>query len=185
MQKTGRSDLPYLRGHLAFTSESRYVEFCGGKNDYKSARRGLNQDQKGQRERESWQQPLIFTRLEKHIGRTGHLDNSYICQVKKQAKHVGHLLGGSGEGGSAIESSGASAAAETGDHRCQACGARGSAPMAALRKGGRDRVWGQRERQLNLGLVQGVQVNTSVCVSAHTRMPMFSFIYQFKCNLKN
>ena len=31
--------------------------------------------------------------------------------------------------------------------------ARGSARMAALRKGGRDRVCGQRERQLNLGLV--------------------------------
>lgn len=30
-----------------------------------------------------WQQLLIFTSLEKHRGKTGHLDNSYICQVKK------------------------------------------------------------------------------------------------------
>lgn len=39
--------------------------------------------------RESWQQLLIFTRLEKHVGTTGLLDNSYVCQVKRRAKHAG------------------------------------------------------------------------------------------------
>lgn len=28
MQKNGRSKLTYLRGHFAFISECRYVEFC-------------------------------------------------------------------------------------------------------------------------------------------------------------
>ena len=49
------------------------------KNEYKSD----NRHQNDQREKGSWQQPLIFTRLEKHIGRLGHLDNSYICQVEE------------------------------------------------------------------------------------------------------
>ena len=63
----------------------------------------------------------------------------------------GHLLGGSGEGGSAN----AELRSERGcgDRFCCECGARGSAPMVALREGVRDRVCGQGERQLNLGLV--------------------------------
>ena len=43
-QKTQRSNLTYLTGHLAFTSECRYVEFFWKKKkkDYKSARKDLN-----------------------------------------------------------------------------------------------------------------------------------------------
>lgn len=151
MQKTGRSDLPYPRGHLAFTSESRYVEFCGGKkNDYKSARRDLNQDQKDQRERESWRQPLIFTRLEKHVGRAAIWTTATFVKSRSEQNTRGIFSAGVER---EVLQSRARERARLRRPRCYACGARDSARMVALRKGGRDRVCGQGERQLNLGLV--------------------------------
>ena len=113
-QKTQRSNLTYLRGHLAFTSECRDVEFCGRKKkDYKSARRDLNQVQKDQRERESWQQPLIFTRLEKHVGRTGSGQQLRLSSQEASKTRGGIFSVGVEREVLQMQSSGASVAVES------------------------------------------------------------------------
>lgn len=116
------------------------------KNEYKSNSR----DQNDQKEGESWQQPLIFTSLEKHIGSWGRLDNSYIRHVEDWPKLMVPSYGGRGDWREALETwslwESMAVTAISGhefSHRCF--------------KRRKKEYYGPEERQLNLGLVEGVE----------------------------